>query len=73
VVVDLAFGTLVPVGTNDARVIALILSIFVGLLRFYALVMFQAVVLYLFGSGLICALLSCVAFNWSHISVDCCF
>jgi hypothetical protein len=29
VVVEMAFGTLVPVSTNDARAIALILSIFV--------------------------------------------
>jgi hypothetical protein len=67
VVVDLAFGTLVPVSTNDARVIVLILSIFIGLLRFCAWVIFQAVVLYSFGSQLICASMACtLSVSLSH-------
>jgi hypothetical protein len=49
VVVELALGTLAPVGTNDARVIALILSIFVWPVEIVGIGFVQVVVSCLFG------------------------
>jgi hypothetical protein len=47
--VELALSTLAPVGTNDARVIALILSIFVWPVEIVGIGFVQVVVSCLFG------------------------